>query len=122
MRLGVCDYDRVLVVCSRQSLDRPGVANEIEECLVREARKGGSEVLLPIRLDDYVFEDWQPERADLADAVRSRVIGDFSTAASDPEALQASVDRLLPALAVDQVGLTNWRPHPTAARRRRGRG
>src|SRR5581483_4455011 len=40
-------YDRVLLVCSRNSLTRPGVINEIQETLDREARDGGETYLLP---------------------------------------------------------------------------
>ncbi|MGD0765864.1 MAG: pentapeptide repeat-containing protein, partial [Dehalococcoidia bacterium] len=47
------EHDRVLLVCSRNSLDRDGVLNEIQETLDREARDGGATYLLPITLDDY---------------------------------------------------------------------
>ncbi len=80
MHEGVNNYDRVILVCSRASLDRPGVLNEIQETLDREARDGGAEYLLPVRLDDYVFTDWAPGNAHLARAVRSRVVADFTSA------------------------------------------
>src|SRR5438046_7306697 len=41
------EHDRVLLVCSRTSLDRPGVLHEIEETFAREARDGGATYLLP---------------------------------------------------------------------------
>jgi hypothetical protein len=34
-------HDRAILVCSRNSLERAGVLNEIEEALAREAREGG---------------------------------------------------------------------------------
>jgi hypothetical protein len=77
MRMGINQYDRVVLVCSRASLDRPGVLNEIEETLAREAREGGASILIPIRLDDYVLTDWAPRRPDLVQAVRDRVVADF---------------------------------------------
>src|ERR1019366_5985809 len=46
-------HDRVFLVCPRDSLDRPGVINEIQETLDREARDGGATYLLPIMIDDY---------------------------------------------------------------------
>ena len=49
MREGVNRYDRVILLCSRDSLDRPGVLNEIEETLQREAREGGNPVLMVFR-------------------------------------------------------------------------
>jgi predicted DCC family thiol-disulfide oxidoreductase YuxK len=71
---GVDRHDRVLFVCSEDSLRRPGVLNELERVLEREAREGGSEVLIPITLDDYVYKDWAPTRPDIANQIRSRVI------------------------------------------------
>ncbi len=61
MRDGVNQHDRVILVCSQASLDRPGVLNEITETLQREARDGGKEYLIPITLDEYVFSGWKPE-------------------------------------------------------------
>jgi hypothetical protein len=74
MHDGVNKHDRVLLVCSEQSLTRPGVLNEIERVLEREAKEGGSSILIPISLDDFVYGDWAPERTDIADQVRTRVI------------------------------------------------
>lgn len=74
MHEGVNNHDRVLLVCSKNSLTRNGVLNEIERVLEREANEGGSEILIPITLDDYVYGDWAPTRTDIAAQVRSRVI------------------------------------------------
>ncbi|MGZ5435618.1 MAG: toll/interleukin-1 receptor domain-containing protein [Pyrinomonadaceae bacterium] len=78
MRRGVNEHDRVILICSQNSLDRAGVINELEETLAREARDGGAEYLIPIRLDDYVFNGWNPTNADIAQAVRDRVVADFT--------------------------------------------
>jgi hypothetical protein len=94
MRTGVNSHDRVILVCSRDSLDRGGVTNEIEETLAREARDGGAEYLIPITIDDYVFTDWSPEDSGLVFAVRDRVVADFR----DASEFDQSVLRLLKAL------------------------
>jgi hypothetical protein len=78
MSEGVNDHDRVILICSRNSLERPGVQNELEETLSREARDGGATYLLPIRLDDHVLGGWEPDRKNLARTLRDRVIADFS--------------------------------------------
>ncbi|MDQ3652688.1 MAG: toll/interleukin-1 receptor domain-containing protein [Acidobacteriota bacterium] len=74
----VHDYDKVVVICSEQSLQSPAVIREIERALQREdalARQGEEgEVLFPIRLDDYVFTGWSHHRK--AD-VTTKTIGDF---------------------------------------------
>lgn len=97
IRSGVNDYDRVVLICSRASLDRPGVLNEIEEALAREAREGGSTVLIPIRLDDYVLGEWAPENPDIAQAIRDRVVADFRDT-EDDQAFALALGRLLGSL------------------------
>jgi hypothetical protein len=96
MRKGVNDHDRVILVCSKNSLDRPGVLNELEETLQREARDGGANYLIPIRLDEYVLNGWAPKNADVAQAVRDRVVADFT----DEARFADSLARLLGELRV----------------------
>lgn len=104
MRDGVNNYDRVILVCSRDSLNRPGVLNEIEETLDREAREGGAVRLLPIRLDDYLFEEWRPSRPGVAATLKARVVGDFRGADKKPKKFQIAVSRLLAVLKKDRGG------------------
>ncbi len=74
MHDGVNEYDRVLLLCSKDALSRPGVLNEIERVLEREAKEGGTDILIPVALDDFVYSDWAPNRADISSQIRSRVI------------------------------------------------
>jgi hypothetical protein len=98
MREGVNKHDRVILICSKASLDRPGVLNEIQETLAREARDGGAEYLIPIRLDDYVFKGWNPPDPGAAQAIRDRVVADFEGADTDPAIFDRALQRLLTAL------------------------
>jgi hypothetical protein len=98
MRRGVNEHDRVLLICSKASLDRKGVLNELEETLAREARDGGETYLIPIRLDDYVFTGWKPDRADVAQAIRDRVVADFEGADADDAKFTRELGKLLKAL------------------------
>lgn len=95
----VNEHDRILLVCSRASLDRPGVLNELERVLERESREGGSSRLLPITLDKYVFSDWAPSRPDLAQQLRDRVICDFNEAAREGWTFHEKIDLLVKAIA-----------------------
>lgn len=89
MRNGVNEHDRVILVCSRSSLTRAGVLNEIEETLARESRNGGAEYLIPIRLDDFVFTDeWAGDKPGIRQAVLDRVVADFSDS-HDPSSREA---------------------------------
>ncbi|HZL17479.1 MAG TPA: TIR domain-containing protein [Polyangia bacterium] len=97
MRAGVNTHDRVILICSKESLERPGLLNELEETLAREARNGGATYLLPVRLDDYVIDQWKPAKPGLAQTIRDRVIADFRDH-SHPTAFAAAVAKVLAVL------------------------
>jgi hypothetical protein len=89
------DDDKMLTICSQISLERDGVPREIERALQKEAflkatnirRKKQAEtrgqtpdllnedVLFPIRLDDYMLNEWQHEQK--VDVLATHVL-DFS--------------------------------------------
>lgn len=95
MRRGVEDHDRVILVCSKDSLDRPGVLNEIELALAKEAELEGRSLIIPVVLDNYLFDGWAPEgREDLVKAVQRRVVADFR----DESKFDDSLQKLLRAL------------------------
>lgn len=91
-RLG--EYDRVILICSEAALNRSGVRNEISQTLAREAREGGTNYLIPITLDDFVF-NWKDP---LAVALRDRVVADFRRAYDEPIHFNTGVLSLLRAL------------------------
>lgn len=105
MRDNIQEADRVILLCSRSSLRRPGVENEIEETLAREAAEGGSSILVPVALDDFVYSDWTPREAGLAIAIRRRVIADFSGCLQAGPSYQAQLSRLVAAIASDYATL-----------------
>jgi TIR domain/Pentapeptide repeats (8 copies) len=88
-------YDKLVVICSEQSLKAPAVIREIERALQKEdelARQGKEgEVLFPIRLDDYIFTGWDHLRK--ADVVAKNV-GDFRQW-KDAEIYDRKLDRLI---------------------------
>jgi hypothetical protein len=66
-------YDKLVVICSKHSLQSPPVIREIERALQKEDRERRN-VLFPIRIDDYLFDEWDhPRKADVV----SKVAGDF---------------------------------------------
>jgi hypothetical protein len=66
-------YDKIVVICSKDSLQSPPVIREIERALQKEDRERRN-VLFPIRIDDYLFDEWDhPRKADVV----SKAIGDF---------------------------------------------
>ncbi len=99
---GVNEHDRIVLICSKSSLTRPGVVNEIEQTIQREAREGGKEVLIPIRLDGFVFgNEWAPDRPDLRQNICDRVVANFRGTDTDEDKFQTAVGKLLLALRKD---------------------
>jgi hypothetical protein len=93
-------HDRVILVCSRKSLERPGVLYEIQETLDREARDGGAHYLLPIMLDSFVLTDWRKTQPTLANRIGQRIIADFRKTSRNKKAFSAALDRVIDALKV----------------------
>ncbi|MFH1560446.1 MAG: toll/interleukin-1 receptor domain-containing protein [Chloroflexota bacterium] len=108
------DNDKMVTICSQRSLQKDGVPREIERALQKEAalkaenmrRKSEGEkqgekpdlldedVLVPVRLDDYVLNEWQHPRK--ADVLATHVL-DFS-GWQDGAKYQETFNRLLNAL------------------------
>jgi hypothetical protein len=82
-----------VVICSRHSLQSPAVIREIERALQKEDREHKN-VLFPIRIDDYLFDEWEHPRK--ADVVRI-VAGDFR-GVNDLAAYAKAFPRFLDAL------------------------
>lgn len=88
-------FDKVIVVCSEHSLKAPVVLREIERALQKEdalfTQGKDNEVLFPIRLDDFVLNEWDhPRKAD----VKAKYIGDFRQW-RDPAKYSQGLDRLI---------------------------
>jgi len=88
-------YDRIIVICSRNSLISGPVLREIERALDREDKEKRN-ILFPIRIDDFVFEEWQhPRKRDLL----TKVVGDFVGWNESEVKYEECFRRLLAALA-----------------------
>jgi hypothetical protein len=86
-------YDKLVVICSKHSLKSELVIREIERALQKEDREHRN-VLFPIRIDDYLFDEWDhPRKADVV----SKVIGDFR-GVNDLAAYSKAFPRFLDAL------------------------
>lgn len=114
-------HEKTIVICSQSSLQRPGVIREIERALQKEdllklekAAKGNVEmdtdVLVPVRLDEYILNGWEhPRKAD----VIAKHIGDFRDW-EDNAKYQQEFQRLLKALDPRaNLGLSERGPAPS---------
>lgn len=78
-----------MLLCSKSSLIRNGVLNELERVLEREWSEGGGNILIPVTVDDFVFGDWNVERPDIAKQIQSQVV----TTIPDPKVDAAGFER-----------------------------
>src|ERR1044072_7742003 len=89
-------YDKLVVICSKDSLHSPPVLEEIEKALNKEdtqIRSGkDGEVLFPIAIDNYIFDGWDHY---LKDRLLRKTIGDFKGWKRNPEKYIKSVERLV---------------------------
>jgi hypothetical protein len=102
----ITTYEKMIVICSESSLQRPGVLREIERALqkedqlkreqaAKEEADVDTDVLVPVRLDDYILKGWEhPRKAD----VIAKHIGDFRGWKKDQEKYKREFQRLLKAL------------------------
>ena len=103
MRLyrSLCDslraFDRLVLLCSANSLGRRGVSYEIEQALARELEEGGAELIIPVALDDAVFEGTALHQHAIAQ-LRQRVIADFRAALTNEHEWRLQFQRILTAL------------------------
>lgn len=88
-------YDKLVVICSENSLQSGPVLREIERGLQREDRERGGDVVFPVRVDDFVFEMWKHERK--AD-VTAKVVGDFRGWDTDAGKYRQQLNRMLDAI------------------------
>lgn len=93
MSQGIFEHEKTLLICSKSSLNRGGVLNEIERLFELEASEGGSERLIPLTLDDYIFTDWSPEREDIKRQILSRVVSKV-----DIKNIENQIDKISQAL------------------------
>jgi uncharacterized protein YjbI with pentapeptide repeats len=91
-------YDKLVVVCSANSLQSGPVNREIERALQREDRES-RHILFPIRIDEYLFDKWEhPRKAD----VISKVVGNF-IGWEHPAIYRKALERLLKNLRDDKT-------------------
>jgi hypothetical protein len=90
-------HDKVMVICSENSLQSGPVLREIERALQREDQEGKN-ILFPIRIDDYIFDRWKhPRKADVV----SKVVGDFRGWEQDADKYEAAFKKLLETLEAE---------------------
>ncbi len=66
-------FDKVIVVCSRHSLETPAILRELEDAMRRES-ESRERILFPLRIDNYMLKEWQYDRK--AEVAR-KVVADF---------------------------------------------
>jgi uncharacterized protein YjbI with pentapeptide repeats len=96
---GVKVYDKLVVVCSKNSLQSSPVQREIERALNREDEEK-KDILFPIRIDNYIFDGWKHERKN--DVLR-KVVGDFAGWHRSAAKYNIAFNKLLKALRAEDT-------------------
>jgi hypothetical protein len=104
---GIRKWDKVLLCCSKDSLTSPWVEREIEKALIKEeqlARARGSKtlVIIPLNLDDFLFE-WESGKASI---LQMRFALDCKSWENDSDEFEIQMKRLLAALRADKLART----------------
>jgi len=108
---GINVYDKMILVCSRASLNESWwVDKEINRILAKERKyhkEHGLDLLIPITVDDEIFK-WDGAKTE---DIRNRVIGDFTKWEDDAE-FEKSLNLLVDALNVDRkpIDITSHLP------------
>ncbi len=92
--------DKMVLILSENSITKPWVFMEANKAMEEEESRK-KPVLIPIRLDDTVFD----KHGDWVDDVKKRFIGDFIDCENDDAKYQKALDRLLVSLQKDRVEL-----------------
>jgi uncharacterized protein YjbI with pentapeptide repeats len=104
---GIRVWDKLLLCCSEKSLASWWVDNEIKIAFAKEQqlrRERGKEVLvlIPLNLDNYLFEgNWQ---SGLATEVKARLAANFTGWEHDNNRFDEQFERLVKALRTDSRG------------------
>ena len=93
-------HDRVVLCCSRTSLESKWVATELEETFEKE-KELGKDILLPLNLDGYLFDGWKGPHAV---KVRERNAANFVGWEHDNDIFEAGFKRVLKALGEEVEG------------------
>ena len=101
-------HDKVVLVVSESSLQSPAVNREIERAIRLEDERerlqskgmftSDTNVLFPVRLDDFIFTKWQHERKP---DVTKKVIADATQWKESPTAYQSILNRLIHDLSAE---------------------
>ena len=94
LKAAIAKHDRVLLLCSRDSLDSRWVRNEIRYATEKEEEFGGRPILIPLLLDGSV-EEWTAYEDGL---IVDRFAVDFQKVMSDPVAYQHRLNDLVSTL------------------------
>ncbi len=91
-------HDKILLCCSKASLNSWWVKDEIRKAQERE-RSDGRDIIIPLMIDRYLLEGWE---GGLAADLRSRLAADFTGWEHDNAKFEEQFERVVRALRTDR--------------------
>jgi hypothetical protein len=107
MQDGVAGYDRVLLICSLTSPQRPGWQFELRRALEREATQGEGSVLILAAIDEGLWTPWPDAVEPLRQRLLGRTVADFRGVPPDGEGFNNQLGRVLAALSRTETALAD---------------
>lgn len=101
MAEAIGSHDKILVCCSKASLESWWVKDEIHKVLEIERHVPRTHRIIPLLLDDYLLDTWEDG---LAANLRSRRAADFRQVSGRQEQLESLIDALKKSDAVSSPG------------------
>jgi uncharacterized protein YjbI with pentapeptide repeats len=102
---GIRKWDKILLCCSRDSLNSPWVDRELDKALQKEEklwRETGKKSLavIPLNMDGYLFS-WENSKASI---LQSRLAADFTNWDTNQEKFKVQIEKIIRALRADNKG------------------
>ena len=100
--------DNVILVCSEELLNQPDIWAPIDETLNSDTHKESSLHLIPITIDDHIYDDTQLPRPDIARLLRMNLVSDFRGWKASTGKFEEDVARLVAALRSRPKVTSSW--------------
>lgn len=106
----ILSHEKLILCCSQSSLNSSWVDDEIAAVIEKE-RKEMRDILIPLIIDDYLFEQWS---SGWGPRIRQRLTADFRDWPTNKAKFQEQLEKVLKALQLEKTSPPSAPPAPTS--------